>query len=143
MRELRGRGIVRSENNPTGDLAEFLFCHTFDWQRAANSEKGFDAKDQNGKRYQIKGRRIHSRNRSSCQLSAIRDLNGFDTLAAVLFDDSYRVLRAALIPCGIVRAKSKYVKHTNSYRFTLTDEIWNENRVVDVTMEIQAVEAEI
>ena len=142
MHELRDRGIVRSENNPTGDLAEFLFCHTFDWQRAANSEKGFDAKDQNGKRYQIKGRRIHSHTRSR-QLSAIRDLNGFDTLAAVLFDDSYRVLRAALIPCGIVRAKSKYAKHTNSYRFTLTDDIWNENGVADVTMEIQAVEAEI
>lgn len=27
--ELRKRGIVRSANNPTGDLTEYLFCSTF------------------------------------------------------------------------------------------------------------------
>lgn len=30
---LRGRGIVRSANNPTGDLAEYLFCKAFEWER--------------------------------------------------------------------------------------------------------------
>ena len=31
MNELRDRGVARSANNPTGDLAEFLFCRTFLW----------------------------------------------------------------------------------------------------------------
>ena len=77
MDELRRRGVARTANNPTGSLAEFLFCRAFSWQQAPNSEKGFDARDGNGKRYQIKGRRLHPQNKSR-QLSAIRDVEGFD-----------------------------------------------------------------
>ncbi len=29
--ELRDRRITRSSNNPTGDLAEYLFCKAFGW----------------------------------------------------------------------------------------------------------------
>lgn len=97
MEELRRRGVARNENNPTSNLAEFLFCRAFDWQRAPNSEKGFSARDHAGRRYQIKSRRLQPRNESR-QLSAIRDLDGFDTLAAVLLNKEYRVLRAVLIP---------------------------------------------
>lgn len=78
---LRARKITRSANNPTGDLAEFLFCKTFGWHQENNSEANIDAIGDDGTRYQIKGRRIN-RNNASRQLSAIRDLNGghFDFL---------------------------------------------------------------
>ena len=142
MNELRDRGVVRSANNPTDDLAEFLFCRAFFWQQTPNSAKGFDATDDSGKRYQIKGRRLHCRNKSR-QLSAIRDLDGFDMLAAVLFDDEYRVFRAALIPCGIVRERSNFVPHTNSYAFILTDDVWDDTRVTDVTAELRAAETDL
>src|SRR5690606_22222507 len=62
--ELRDRGVVRSANNPTGDLAEYLFCRAFNWKQAPNSERGYDAIGSDGIRYQIKGRRIHRRNKS-------------------------------------------------------------------------------
>ena len=94
LEELRARGVLLSENNPTGDFAEYLFCAAYGWAQASNSEKGFDAIGNDGN--QVKGRRITIRN-SSRQLSAIRDLDGFDTLAAVLFDDLYRVVRAAMV----------------------------------------------
>lgn len=89
--ELRSREILRSANNPTGDLAEYLFCKTYGWSQATNSEKGYDALDDNNLKYQIKGRRIHHRNKSR-QLSAIRDIKDrpFDVLAAILFDDNYK-----------------------------------------------------
>ena len=45
MEELRRRGVARSASNPTGNLAEFLFCRAFSWKQAPNSEKGFDATD--------------------------------------------------------------------------------------------------
>lgn len=135
--ELRGRGVVRSANSPTGDLAEHLFCLAFGWEQAANSAKGYDALGPDGIRYQIKGRRIHRRNRSR-QLSAIRDIDGdhFDILAAVLFDDEFSVIRAALVPRAIVKERSVYVGHTNSNKFVLRDEIWNASGVRDVTVEI-------
>ena len=111
MDELRRRGVARSANNPTGSLAEFLFCRAFSWEQADNSQRGYDAVDGNGKRYQIKGRRLHRYNRSR-QLSAIRDVEGFDALAAVLFDHQYRVSRAALIPGVVVCERLKFVGHS-------------------------------
>lgn len=139
VEELRFRGIVRSANSPTGDLTEYLFCRSFSWKQASNSEKGFDALDEHGIRYQIKSRRILRRN-TSRQLSAIRDLTGFDILATILFDDHYRVSRAALIPNEVVRDRCKFIQHTNSHKFMLTDDLWDDDRVRDVTAELQATE---
>ena len=141
VEELRLRGVVRSTNNPTGDLAEYLFCRAFSWQQESNSKRGFDARDSGGTRYQIKGRRPHRRNKSR-QLSAIRDLDGFDTLAAVLFDDKYRVWRAALIPNAVVRERCTFVERTNSYKFVLTDDVWDDKRVKDVTRKLCRMESE-
>lgn len=139
MEELRARDVLRSANNPTGDLAEYLFCAAFRWAQESNSAKAFDAIGDDGKRYQIKGRRIHRRNKSR-QLSAIRDLDGFDILAAVLFDDDYRIVRAALIPAAIVRNRSTYIEHTNSHKFLLRDGIWDAAGVTDVTDRLRTIE---
>ena len=135
---LRERGVVRSANNPTGDLAEYLFCNAFGWDQAPNSERGFDATSKDGVRYQIKGRRIHCRNKSR-QLSAMRNLPSrpFDVLAAVLFDDDFCITKAALIPFEIVERRATYVAHTNSSRFMLGDDVWNDIGVRDVTAEIR------
>ncbi len=68
--ELRARKVVRTANNPSGGLAEYLFVKAYGWAQAENSQKGFDATG-GGLRYQIKGRRVHMRN-SSRQLGAFR-----------------------------------------------------------------------
>ena len=119
LEELRGRGVTRSANNITGELAEYLFCRAFGWDPAHKSHKGFDARDTEGDRYEIKGRRLDGRNQSRL-LSAIRALDEFDFLATALFDGSYRVMRAALIPSAVVADRSTYVEHTNSYHYCPT-----------------------
>lgn len=43
--ELRRRGVIRSSNNPVGDLAEYLFCRAFGWKQAPNSMRDADATD--------------------------------------------------------------------------------------------------
>lgn len=138
IEELRSRGVLRTANNPTGDLAEFLLCKAFGWSQENNSAKAFDATDQDGTRYQIKGRRVHRRN-SSRQLSAIRSLDGFDVLAAVLFDNDYGIMRAALIPASVVRAHMKYIEHTNSQKLLLRNQILALDGVCDVTEELSSV----
>ena len=122
----------------TGDYAEWLFCRAFGWEQAAISVKGYDATDAGGIRYQVKGRRLH-RLTTSRQLSAIRDLNGFDVLAGVLFDAAFVASRAALIPSEVVRDRSKFTQHTNGHRFLLRDDIWNAEGVEDVTSNLQSV----
>ena len=138
--ELRSRGIMRSSNNPTGDLAEYLFCKAFGWTQAGNSHANVDAVASDGTRFQIKGRRLTRHNKSR-QLSAIRDLHGghFDFLAGVLFNEDYTVLRAALIPHSVAIELARFVEHTNSHKFMLRDDIWNADGVKDVTPELQAI----
>jgi len=138
--ELRDRGITRSSNNPTGDVAEYLFCKAFGWTRAGNSHANVDAVDSDGTRYQIKGRRPTRHNKSR-QLSAIRDLHGgnFDFLAGILFNENFTVLRAALIPHSVAMDRAKFVKRTNSHKFMLSDDIWSAEGVRDVTQQLQAV----
>ena len=140
IEELRARGIVRSSNNPTGDLAEYLFCKAFEWKQADNSEANLDARGLDGTRYQIKGRRL-TRHNGSRQLSAIRDLDGnhFDFLAGVLFEEDYSVLRAALIPHSVVAELATFGAWTNSHRFLLRDNIWEMFGVRDVTETLRAV----
>jgi len=136
--ELRSRGITRSSNNPTGDLAEYLFCKAFGWEQAGNSKAKIDAVGPDGVRYQIKGRRVTRFNKSR-QLSAIRDMAGshFDVLAGVLFNEDFTVMRAALIPRAVALGHATYVEHTNSHRFLLRDDIWNAADVKDVTFNLE------
>jgi hypothetical protein len=137
--ELRNRGITRSANNPTGDLAEYLFCKAFDWVQSGNSSPNVDATGKDGTLYQIKGRRL-TRLSKSRQLSAIRDFAGrhFDFLAAILFTEEYAVFRAALVPYAVVEQRAKFVAHTNSHKFILHDDVWKAPGVQDVTERIRA-----
>jgi len=123
--QLRARGITRSENKPTGDLAEFLFCRALGWQQAGNSNANVDAIGADGYRYQIKGRRL-TQHKGSRQLSALRDLAGahFDFLAGVLFESDYTVRRAAIIPRIVIAERSTFVARTNSHKFFRRDDIW-------------------
>jgi hypothetical protein len=140
--ELRERGIVRSSNNPTGDLAEYLFCRAFGWKQAGNSHPNADATGPDGTTlYQIKGRRWTPHNKSR-QLGALRGLpdGGFHFLAAVLFAPDYTVDRAAIVPHTTVHTNSVFVGHTNSWKFMLRDAVWTWPDVQDVTAQLRAVE---
>jgi hypothetical protein len=138
--ELRARGITRSSNNPTGDLAEYLFCRAFGWKQAGNSNANVDAIGPDLVRYQIKGRRVTRYNKSR-QLSALRDLEGahFDFLAGILFSEDYSVLRAALVPYSVALERAAFVKRTNSHKLILRDDVWEAPGVRDVTTELRAV----
>lgn len=140
IEELRARKITRTSNNPTGDLAEYLFCKAFGWKQEPNSKSHVDAIDSDGLRYQIKARRITEHNNSR-QVSAIRNLddNHFDYLAGVLFTEDYKIYKAAIIPRSVIVEWSKYGKHTNSHRFLLHDDIWIIPSVRDVSNELSSI----
>ena len=142
--ELRRRNVIRSENNPTGDYGELLFCRAFHWSPAPKSTSGYDAVDASGVRFQIKSRRLTSENESR-QLSAIRgsDTAPFDVLAAVLFDTNFRIIRAAKVPFEVVIRLSSSDEHVNAIRFLLTDDVWEDPEVRDVTTKLRSAESEV
>jgi hypothetical protein len=54
-----------------------------------------------------------------------------------MFDGDFGVEYAAVIPVATVQQKSKYVAHTNSYRFNFTRSMLKEPGVRDITAELQ------
>jgi hypothetical protein len=136
--ELRRRGICRSENIPTGDLAEYLACKALGLSIAAKSAKGFDAVDAGGRRYQIKGRRITPWNPST-QLSAVRDLHEapFDFLIAVLFDQEFRLTAAYRFSGPACQQSARLVARTNSYTIFANQSLILHPDSVDLTLELQ------
>ena len=137
---LRERGVVRSSNNPAGDLAEYLFCKAFGWKQAPKSEKGYDARAADSARYQIKGRRPTKHNKSR-QLGILRDLDkaGFEHLAGVVFCEDYRVHRAAIVPHALVLSNSTFSEHSRGWIFHLKDHVWDWDGVLDVTERLQSI----
>lgn len=142
MDELRGRGIVRTANGPGGDYAELLFALAFGWKLENNSAAGHDGIDREGVRYQIKSRRLRGA-RGSRQLSAIRNLpaGNFEHLAVVLFDGSYGVLRAVILPHATVLSRARFRSHTNSWKFIADDAALASDGARDVTAELREAAA--
>ena len=139
--ELKRRGVVRTNNKPTGDYAEHLFCTAFGWSRQDNSTKSYDATSPDGKTtYQIKARHFGG-GRSSRQLSAIRSF-GFHYLAAVLFREDYSVERAIIIPVALIEGKTRRSRHTNSDLLYLEDHMWDWPGIQDVTETLRQAQSE-
>ena len=131
---------IRSKNNPVADYAEWLVAKALGFELVAKSMKGHDAVDPEGRRYEVKARRLTASN-GSRQLSAIRSLadRHFDALVGVLFDHDFNVHRAAMIPWTVVDELSSHSGHTNDAKFILRDSVWDVQGVVDVTDKLRAV----
>jgi len=144
--ELQRRKIIRSKNNPCADYAELLVVRALGLEVAGKSTKGYDAKDADGKRYEIKSRRITPEN-GARQLGFIRDLNKesqpFDYLVGVLFSSDFSVFRACLIPVETVLELATYREREKVWRLLLVDEIWGRSEIRDLTESIRAAASEL
>jgi hypothetical protein len=137
MDELRSRGICRSSNNPVADYTEWLVAKKLSLELRGNSSSGYDAVDEAGRRYQVKGRRLTPQNQST-QLSALRNLEDvpFDFLAAVVYNPDFTVAYAALVPHGVVLKNSSYRKHVNGHVFVMRRTVLELPGVVDISQKL-------
>lgn len=131
--ELKVRGIVRTQNNPLGDYTEWLVAKALDLELQANSKTGYDGITKDGKRIQIKGRRVTPQNNSR-QLSAIRKYaeKDFDALAAIIYDEDFNVIEALLIPHEVVGEYASYREHVNAHILILKGPILSDSRVQSI-----------
>lgn len=131
--ELATRKIVRTNNNPVSDYTEWLVSQRLGLTLRENSEKGFDALETLGVKYEIKARRVTPANKSR-QLSAIRDIEGrhFTFLIAVVYNKDFDVILALKIPYAVVLAKSTYVEATNSHKLMAEDSLRDVPGVEDI-----------
>lgn len=124
MEELRNREMTRSSNNPVADYAEKIVVERLGLRRAGKEEKGYDARDKRGKKYQIKARRI-TRHNQSRQLSVIRNLDEklFDFLIAAVFDEFFNILEMWKVPYQFVRENSKWLEYQHGHSFRVKPDV--------------------
>jgi len=141
LEELRTRKIVRTSNNPIGDYTEWLVAKALNLELANNSSAGHDAITTDGIRYQIKGRRVTSGNKST-QLGVLRNLdkNDFDVLVAVIYNDNFEVLHAISIPHDVIRDHAAFRSHTNGHVLLVRDPLLKDSRVNDIRDLLKQVE---
>lgn len=138
MNELKRRKVIRTNNNPVGDYAESRACGAFDLSLEKGSQKSFDARDKNGVRYQIKGRRL-TRGNDPKQLSIIRNLcdDGFDFLIGVIFDWEFAVLGAYKVPLQVIKTCAWWNERQNGHTVWLREPLISQEGVEDITESIE------
>jgi hypothetical protein len=139
LNELRTRGIIRTDNAPAGDYAEYLVHRALGGDLATNSKKSWDVETADHERIQVKCRVVSAPMLPGHrQLSAFRSFD-FDAAVIVFFSDAdYGVIRAVKIPRALVEANSKHRKHDNSNVFHATESLLADPSVIDVTDLIRA-----
>lgn len=130
MRELRDRDLIRSWNNPVADYAERLVSEKLGLELAPPVAQGYDATGPDGRRYQIKSRRLTPQNMSR-QLGVIRKLDQqeFDDLIAVIFDEDLVMQEMWRIPHGVVVEHGKWVATLNGHRIHVKAPLLDDARV--------------
>src|SRR5436309_5684437 len=108
LTELRNREVLRSGNAPAGDYAELLVRMATKGELAPNAQRSWDVLTPAGQRLQVKARVVtNPLARGERQLSVFRSWD-FDAAVVVLFDDDFRVWRAARLPTEVVRSAGQY-----------------------------------
>jgi hypothetical protein len=135
MTELQWRGILRSDNSPTGDYAEWIVSQALGLKLEGNSTAGYDAVGPDGMRYQIKARRLMTA-KTSRQLSAIRNLDKdpFDYLIIVLFGPTFDVLECWQVPVEVVREHAVWTQHVNGHRLHARGAVLSDPRTIRLTV---------
>ena len=131
LAELRAREVVRTNDAPAGQYAEWLAWRVLGGDLAANAVKSYDLVTEQKRKVQVKARVLRKPNLvGERQLSPFRSFD-FDDALVILFDRTYQVLRAVLLPKAVVEAKSSYRKHVNGNILIARDTVLGEG--TDVT----------
>jgi hypothetical protein len=142
LRELKSRGVIRTENAPVGDYAEYLVVAALGGQLAPNSEKSWDVRSQDGEKLQVKSRVVSNPPKSGqLQLSPFRSFD-FDAAVIVLLSATdYAVWRASKVPRYVVESSAIHRQHVNGKVLFARPEIMGHRDATDLTATLCAVQA--
>lgn len=134
LEELRYRNVVRTGNNPAGDYVEWLVASRLGLSLEQNSAIGFDATCPDGRRYQIKGRRLLTAS-GSPQLGVIRALEAghFDFLIAVVMNADWSIRLAVKIPHAALGELARFRGHVNGHVLRMTPGVLQIEGVEDLS----------
>jgi hypothetical protein len=141
LRELKQRGVVRTDNAPVGDYAEYLVAIALGGQLALSSEKSWDVLSPDGEKLQVKARVVSDpAEPGQLQLSPFRSF-GFDSAIIVLLSATdYAVSRASKVPRHVVESSTVYRQHVNGNVLHARPEIMGHPDATDLTATLRAAQ---
>jgi hypothetical protein len=141
LTELKHRNVIRTQNAPAGDYAEYLVAIALGGQLAPNSEKSWDVLGHDGEKLQVKARVVSEpAEPGQLQLSPFRSF-GFDSAVIVLLSATdYTVTQASKVPCHVVESSAVYRQHVNGKVLFARPEIMGHANATDVTAILRAAQ---
>ena len=123
-------------SNIVGEYAEYLAHQFYGGRLLEVSGSSADIEDDNGKRYQVKSRKIKAA--LSTQLSIIRSWD-FDYLVVILFDINGVIKKALEVPVSVAQEYGVANKHQNGWVITTSQSFLNDRRSKDITIPVAAL----
>ena len=139
LRELRDRGIVRTFNNPIGDIAEELVAQKYGGERGSFSQKTWDVRV-GEELLQVKALRDTGK-KTRRNLSPIRSDDGYDAVIVVIFTEDLRVAEAIRIPRNVVNELFERRPHVNGRVVRLTKQLREHSEVETIELSDTALDA--
>jgi hypothetical protein len=136
LRELRDREVVRTFNNPIGDIAEALVALHYGGERGSFSQASWDVKTREGELLEVKAlRRTGAKTRRN--LSPVRS-DGYDAVIVVIFTEDLRVDEALRVPRAVVNELFAWNEHVAGRIVRVTKELLEhpEVRRIDLSDEL-------
>jgi hypothetical protein len=132
MRELRKRGVVRTNNNPVGDIAEAVVHAHYGGERGSFAQAGWDVKTPDGERIQVKAMRTTETTRRR-NVSPIRDAD-YDSVVIVIFDEDFKLTEGLKLSREVVEELFQHREHVNGRIITVTQALRADPRVETVDL---------
>lgn len=134
LAELKSRMIVRTNNAPAGDYAEWLVSKHLGVPLPVSSTKSYDLISPQHGRIQVKARVVSTPGKAGQLQAGGFSSRDFEHAAFVLLRQAdYRVERAALVPRAVLEQAWTYVAHTNTWRVHMTPALMGHADAVDLT----------
>jgi hypothetical protein len=132
MRELRVRDVVRTNNNPVGDIAEAVVHAHYGGERGSFAQAGWDVKTPAGERIQVKAMRMTETTKRR-NVSPIRDAD-YDSVVIVVFDEDFKLTEGLKLAREVVEDLFQHRDHVNGRIITVTQALRADPRVETVDL---------
>lgn len=132
MRALRERGVIRTNNNPVGDIAEAIVHAHFGGERGSFAQAGWDVKTPSGERIQVKALRQTPTGKRR-NLSPIRDAD-YDSVVVVILDEDFKVTEGLKLAREVVEELFQHRDYVNGRIITVTGSLRDDPRVETVDL---------
>ena len=145
LAELRARKILRTNNPPVGDYAEWLVARALGGVRLEpNSTKSFDLETQPYGRVQVKARVLSSPEKNGQRQTSPFKSEDFDYAALVLVSDvDFGVESAVLLPLVAVKQRWMWHEHVKGWRLMMNGPTLKHPAAIDVTEDLRRAAASL